>query len=119
MFYPRSPYSQSRPRAAGYRAAILCFGNTKRTCQVRTINVRLAWQIGNHLNFLSISADDLQSRHAGEPSFDHLVGKPRSKSSRRLGRGRRRDIHLDAFRHHRGAVEVCAAAYREQGCRRH
>ena len=40
-------------------------------------------------------------------------------ASRRLGRGRRRDIHLDAFRHHRGAVEVCAAAYREQGCRRH
>ena len=26
MFYPRSPSSQSRPRAAGYRAAILCFG---------------------------------------------------------------------------------------------
>jgi hypothetical protein len=36
-----------------------------------------------------------------------------------LGRGRRRDIQLDAFRHYRGAVEVCAAAYREQGCRRH
>jgi hypothetical protein len=26
MFYPRSPSSQSRPRAAGYRAAILCVG---------------------------------------------------------------------------------------------
>ena len=42
------------------------------------------------------------------------------QTASRLARARAAaDIHLDAFRHHRGAVEVCAAAYREQGCRRH
>lgn len=40
---------------------------TKRTCQVRTIMSRLARQTGNHLNLLSISADDPLGTRSEDP----------------------------------------------------
>ena len=67
MFYPRSPYSQSRPRAAGYRAEILCFGTSLPLSNVRFHGE--SWRVSGRVTEIAETTFMTQLRHGRLKTF--------------------------------------------------